>query len=126
MTRLRRPRPEPETADWSGGYTPYDLVKELSFAIGFVALLAVLLAVLLSSPDDPPSTVAQWARQQPVNFVAAAAQELAGTTGEEQTTGVPVGITPVGSFALGVVGNSHPAEVLNGKTVLSSSVWKGL
>src|ERR1700722_14034173 len=81
MTRLRRPRPEPETADWSGGYTPYDLVKELSFAIGFVALLAVLLAVLLSSPDDPPSTVAQWGRQQPVNFVAAAAQELAGTSG---------------------------------------------
>jgi hypothetical protein len=79
VTRLRWSRREAQTAEWKGRYAPYDLVKELFIAVCVVALLAVLLTVLFSSPDNPPSTVAQWSREQPVNFVAAAAKELAGT-----------------------------------------------
>jgi hypothetical protein len=45
-----------------------------------IALLAIVLAVLFSSPDDKPSTVAQWSRQLPVNFVKTAATELDGTS----------------------------------------------
>ena len=38
------------------------------------------LAALLSSPDDPPVTIATWARVAPADFVATAASELAGTS----------------------------------------------
>ena len=36
--------------------------------------------MLFSSPDDKPSTIAQWSREQPVNFIATAAKELDGTS----------------------------------------------
>ena len=51
-------RPKDETRPWKGRYAPYDLVKELCIAVGVIALLAVLLTVLFSSPDDKPSTIA--------------------------------------------------------------------
>jgi hypothetical protein len=35
---------------------------------------------MFSSPDDKPSTIAQWARQKPVDFVTAAVKELDGTS----------------------------------------------
>ncbi len=69
-----------DTRPWKGGYAPYDLVKELCIAVGVIGLLAVVLTVLFSSPDDKPSTVAQWSRELPVNFVATAAKELDGTS----------------------------------------------
>jgi hypothetical protein len=56
------------------------LVKELCIAVGVIALLAILLTVLFSSPDDKPSTIAQWSRQEPINFIATAAKELDGTS----------------------------------------------
>jgi hypothetical protein len=77
-------RERDETRPWSGGYAPYDLVKELCIAIGVIALLAVLLTVLFSSPDDSPSTLAQWSGEQPVNFLAAATKELDGTSATAQ------------------------------------------
>jgi len=40
----------------------------------------VLLTVLLSSPDDKPSTIGQWSRQLPADFAATAAKELNGTS----------------------------------------------
>jgi hypothetical protein len=46
-----------------------------------IGLLAVVLAVLFSSPDDRPSTIAQWSRQLPVDFLKTAATELDGTSG---------------------------------------------
>ena len=46
-----------------------------------ITLLAVLLTVLFSSPDDKPSTIGQWSHELPVNFVTAAAKELDGTSG---------------------------------------------
>ena len=73
-------RSRDDTGPWKGGYASYDLVKELCIAVGVVALLAILLTVLFSSPDEKPSTVAQWSRAMPVNFVATAAKELDGTS----------------------------------------------
>jgi hypothetical protein len=73
-------RPKDDTQPWTGGYAPYDLIKELCIAVGVIALLAILLTVLFSSPDDKPSTIAQWAREQPVNFLATATKELDGTS----------------------------------------------
>jgi hypothetical protein len=75
-----RLRSHDDTGPWQGGYAPYDLVKELCIAIAAIGLLAIALTILFSSPDDRPSTIAQWSRQQPVNFLAAAAKELNGTS----------------------------------------------
>jgi hypothetical protein len=72
--------PKDDTQVWKGRYYPYDLIKELAIAIGVVTLIAVLLTILLSSPDDKPSTIAQWSKQKPVDFVTAAAKELDGTS----------------------------------------------
>jgi hypothetical protein len=65
---------------WTGAYRSYDLVKELAICIAVVAALAVLLTILFTSPDEKPSTVAQWARTQPVDFLATATAELDGTS----------------------------------------------
>jgi len=73
-------RSKDDTGPWKGAYASYDLVKELCIAVGVIALLAILLSVLFSSPDEKPSTVAQWSRAMPINFVATAAKELDGTS----------------------------------------------
>ena len=75
-------RAENEAArEWKGGYRRYDLVKEVVIAIGVVTAMCVVLTVLFSSPNDKPSTVAQWSRQMPVDFVTTATAELDGTSG---------------------------------------------
>ena len=74
-------RSKDETKPWKGSYAPYDLIKELCIAVGVIALLAVLLTVLFSSPDDKPSTIAQWSHELPADFATTAATELAGTSG---------------------------------------------
>lgn len=73
--------PKDDTQPWKGRYYPYDLVKELCIAVGVIGLLAVLLTVLFSSPDESPSTIAQWSQQKPTDFVTAAVTELDGTSG---------------------------------------------
>jgi len=70
-----------DTQPWKGRYAHYDLVKEASIAVGVITLLAILLTVLLSSPDDKPSTIAQWSQQKPADFVTAAVKELDGASG---------------------------------------------
>ena len=45
-----------------------------------IGLLAVPLTVLFSSPDEKPSTIAQWSRELPVNFITTATEELNGTS----------------------------------------------
>src|SRR5271165_3955154 len=72
--------PTDDTKPWKGGYAPYDLVKELVIAVGVIGLLAVLLTVLLSSPDDKSSTIGQWSRELPADFATTAAMELDGTS----------------------------------------------
>jgi hypothetical protein len=73
-------RTEDRTPPWRGRYASYDLVKELCIALGVITLLAVLLTVLLSSPDDKPSTIAQWSDELPADFAKTAGQQLAGTS----------------------------------------------
>ncbi|EWT00641.1 hypothetical protein N865_14020 [Intrasporangium oryzae NRRL B-24470] len=58
----------------------YDLVKEFVIALGVMTLLAVIAAIVFSSPDDPAITLQEWAKQAPNDVVATAAGELAGTT----------------------------------------------
>src|SRR5271157_4520542 len=69
-----------QTQPWKGRYAPYDLVKELCIAVAVIALLSILLTVLLSSPDEKPSTIAQWSHELPADFATTAAKELAGTS----------------------------------------------
>ncbi len=77
-----------DAAEWRGPTRRYDIVKEATIA-SFVALLLVLfLSAVLSSPDDPPLTVASWAKIAPADFMATAASELAGTS-ETATYGPP-------------------------------------
>ena len=59
---------------------PYDLIKELAYALGGLAVLALVLAAVFSSPDVPPVTIATWAQSDPVDFVTTATSELQGTT----------------------------------------------
>ena len=117
MSLLDRLRSHEDTTPWQGAYVPYDLVKELCIAIGVIALLAILLSVLFSSPDDRPSTIAQWSRQQPVNFVAAAAKELNGTS-DTAEYGPPYNHNGEGQHAAFIylqkwLGVSHPIDTAN-------------
>jgi hypothetical protein len=104
--------PKDDTKPWTGRYQPYDLVKEACIAIGVIASLAIVLAVLFSSPDDQPSTIAQWSNQLPVNFVTAATTELDGTSGTAEY-GPPYNHNGEGQHAAFIylqkwLGVSHP------------------
>ena len=106
-----------DTRPWTGGYAPYDLVKEAAIAVAVITLLAIVLSILFSSPDDKPSTIAQWSREQPVNFVAAAAKELAGTS-DTATYGPPYNHNGEGQHAAFLypqkwLGVSHPINTAN-------------
>jgi hypothetical protein len=66
---------------WEGAYRPYDLVKEVVIATAVVTLIAVAMTILVSSPDEKPSTIQSWSRNMPVDFLTTANMELAGTSG---------------------------------------------
>jgi hypothetical protein len=66
---------------YDGPYKRYDLIKELCVAIAVVAVLTVGLTIFFSSPDDKPSTIAQWSRAMPVDFVTTGVSELDGSSG---------------------------------------------
>lgn len=81
---------------------PYDLVKELVLALVGTAILVVILAGALSSPDSTPVTIKSWSRADPVDFVTTATSELAGTSDTagygppyNHTAGVAQAIGPV-------------------------------
>src|SRR6266581_9736223 len=59
---------------------PYDLVKELTYAMVGIAALTLVLAAVLSSPDVPPITISTWAQSDPVDFVTTATGELSAST----------------------------------------------
>jgi len=110
--RLLRGRDD--TRPWTGGYQPYDLIKEAAIALVVVAGLAVVLTILFSSPDDPPSTIAQWSHKLPVNFATTGAQELAGTS-ETAEYGPPYNSASEGQHAGPIylqkwLGVSHPID----------------
>jgi hypothetical protein len=81
MTRSERRRADDAARTWTGGYRPYDLVKEASIAFGVVLALVVVLTVLFSSPDEQSSTIKSWSRSNPVDFVTTAVGELDGSSG---------------------------------------------
>jgi hypothetical protein len=65
---------------YDGPYKPYDLIRELVIAIVVVGALALLLTIFFSSPDERPSTIAQWSQQMPTDFLTTAVSELDGTS----------------------------------------------
>ncbi len=72
--------PDP-SVEWKGGKRRYDIVKEAVIAFVAVLLLTIGLALVFSSPDDKPVTIAQWATAAPKDFLATAVSELNGTSG---------------------------------------------
>ena len=84
----RRMAAAADRADWRGPTRRYDILKEATVATAVALILVVTLSALLSSPDDPPVTIATWAKIAPADFVATAATELAGTS-ETATYGPP-------------------------------------
>ena len=66
--------------EYTGPYRHYDIVKEAVIALGVVTLLAVILTILFSSPDEKPTTVRSWSRSAPVDFVTTAVNELDGSS----------------------------------------------
>jgi hypothetical protein len=91
--------PDPR-APWPGPFVRYDLIKELVVALGVVTLLAIVLTVLFSSPDDPPTTIQSWAKADPLDFVATAVTELNGTS-ELAEYGPPYNHTPEATQKIG-------------------------
>jgi hypothetical protein len=81
VSRESRRREDEAAREWKGGYRPYDIVREATIALGVVLALTLALTILFSSPDDPPSTIKQWSRIDPVDFVTTATTELDGTSG---------------------------------------------
>ena len=81
MTYRQRTRALNDAArEYHGPYRHYDIVKEATIALGFVTLLAVILSILFSSPDERPTTIQGWAHSTPADFVTTALSELDGTS----------------------------------------------
>jgi len=80
MSRESRRREDEAARVWKGAYRPYDIVREATIALGVVLALTLVLTILFSSPDDPPSTIKQWSRTDPVDFVTTATTELDGSS----------------------------------------------
>jgi hypothetical protein len=81
VSRESRRREDEAYREWKGAYRPYDILREATIALGVVLALAVVLTILFSSPDDKPSTIRQWSRTDPVDFVTTATTELDGSSG---------------------------------------------
>ena len=80
-----RPRPSDQVSYYRGLHMmPYDLIREGLIALVAVFVLVVAFAGFLSSPDEPPLTLQQYAQQNPVGFVTTAMAELSATSGIAQ------------------------------------------
>jgi hypothetical protein len=77
----RRAQKAADAAPWRGPTRRYDIIKEGTIAGLVVLVLTVGLALLLSSPDVPSSTIQSWAKAAPADFLTTAATELNGTSG---------------------------------------------
>lgn len=97
----RRAAARADAAEWRGPKRRYDILKEGTLAGLVVLVLTVLLASVLSSPDEPPVTVQSWAKVAPADFMATTATELAGTS-ETATYGPPYTHTSTAAQRIGV------------------------
>jgi len=86
---------------WRGPTRRYDILKEGTIATVVVFLLVLSLAAVLSSPNEPPVTVASWANIAPADFMGTAASELAGTS-ETATYGPPYNDDTSSSQRIGI------------------------
>ena len=59
---------------------PYDLLKEVTYAMIGVLAFVLIVSAVLSSPDVPSVTLQSWSKADPVDFLTTASSELAGTT----------------------------------------------
>jgi hypothetical protein len=75
----RKAAAQADAAPWRGPTRRYDIVKEATVATVIVGAITLLMAGILSSPDDPSLTIQRWATAQPKDFVGTAAMELDGT-----------------------------------------------
>jgi hypothetical protein len=91
-----------EAQPWEGGYRRYDLVKEFLAALGVITLLTVVLAIVFGSPDKHAITLAEWAQNDPNDFVVTAVAELDGTSGTA-TYGAPYVNDPTAGQKLGPI-----------------------
>lgn len=73
-------RPDVDAAEWKGGYSPYDIIKEGTVALVVVAVLTLLLAIVFGSPDEHAITIKTWSNAAPVDFATTALSELNGTS----------------------------------------------
>jgi hypothetical protein len=99
-----------DSAPWPGPFVRYDLVKELVVALVVMAGLAVVLTMLFSSPDDPPTTIQSWAKADPADFLATAVTELNGTS-EVATYGPPYNSTSGSAQKIGPISLQEAAGV---------------
>ena len=96
----RRFNPDRDVAEWQGSSVRYDLLKEVSVAFAVVLVLAIVFAIVFSSPDERAITLQSWSKAAPVDFVQTAMTELDGTSGTA-TYGPPYTSTPGASQKLG-------------------------
>src|SRR5947207_14907451 len=89
-----------DVPQWTGDYRRYDLVKEFLAALAAMTLLTVVLAVVFGSPDKPSISLAEWANNDPNDFVVTAVAELDGTSGTA-TYGAPYTDDPSAGQKLG-------------------------
>lgn len=87
----RRFHPDRDAPPYRGPLYRYDLITEVSIALGVLLALILLLSLLLGSPDPRPVTFQSWARTQPRDFVTTALSEL-DSTSESATYGPPYNI----------------------------------
>ncbi len=104
QTLDRRARARAEARPWRGPLRHYDIIKEATIAFVVVAVMAVVLAAIFSSPDKPPVTIRQWADAQPAGFTQVALSELQG-----QSTSATYG--PPFNHADGSVQNLGPVSL---------------
>ncbi len=60
---------------------PYDLIREGLIAVGFLAVVVIVLAILFRPPDYPPVRGEDVATRQPIAYLATCVDILAGNSG---------------------------------------------
>jgi hypothetical protein len=117
MTLSKQAKQAFDAAPWAGKTKRYDIVKEGTIALAFVAIAAIVLSLLMGSPDDAPLTFKGWAVSNADNFYATTVQELAGTSGSatyggpynKASDGLNVGPLWLQKWA----GVTHPVDTVN-------------